>query len=85
MGARRRRGRDLELSRRVAACSGRLLDERGINIKSRKDKVFIQVAGAELVWVATSGGVSTLLSGLLKGEWWVTRHFIQRQKAAELA
>lgn len=55
MRAAARHGGDFEFARSVPALAGCRLDERGVGIERRKDKVFIQVAGADLVWVAPGG------------------------------
>ena len=66
MGSAARSGGDFEPARRVAALPGGGLDERGVGIERGKDKVFIQVRRADLVWVAAGGWVPAALRHLLE-------------------
>jgi hypothetical protein len=66
MGAAARSGGDFEFALSVAAFSGGRLDERVVGIESCENKVFIQVAGFELIWVSASRRISAALRFFLK-------------------
>jgi hypothetical protein len=61
MGALTWHGWDFELPRLVPTLAGSGLDERFVGIESCEDKVFIQVAGPDLVWVSAGGWISAAL------------------------